>query len=358
MCLLGLLLAGGIFLFPGCIEKPAADGKLGASSLRSQGGLLEIVVVMDTLQWEGPIGEALRSVFMEAVPGLPRDEPRFKLLSVEPRSFNRFLKQHNNVMFITVFDDNSPGSKRMKSYFTRESLANIRQDTSRFVLGKRDEFARGQKLLYLFSNNAREMIQRIRSQRNRLLDYFYQAERARLTARLLGEGRFENARLGELIQKKTGLQLQIPEGFAKAKTDSNFLWIREKGNPYDRSITITYGQYSSQEMFDTAQIIRWREHFGYKFMNDNPERRAYMSTQNAMVPLEARPVRLNGKFAMEYRGLWMLKNMSQGGPFLGYAFVDEKKRRFYYVEAFLYAPTEKHRRVMFELESVLHTLKY
>lgn len=348
-----------LLLIVGCIEKTTnADGTPRDYKLNSEGGNLEIIAVMDSVRWNGDLGEALRSVYMEAQPGLPRGEIRFKVLSVSPRNFKRFLKRHHSVIFLTLLDDNSEGGKLMQSFFTKESLNEIKNDGEKFMIGRKDEFAKDQKVLYLFGETQNKLIDRLKANKQRLQDYFYEAERARTTERLMGSGTFTNEPMSKLIKKETGLSLEIPDGYGLAKKDSNFTWIRHPGKPYDRNIWVSYGKYTSEEMFSDEQIIRWRNHFGYKSMNDSTLELSYMNTQDDVIPIVSRQTTFGGKFAREYRGLWKLKNNTRGGPFLGYAFVDEKTNRFYYVETFVYAPSEKQRNVMFELEAVLHTIKY
>ncbi len=354
LCLASLLMLG-----TGCIEKTSnADGTPKDFKLSSEGGSLEIIAVMDSIRWNGELGEALRSVYMEAAPGLPRGEARFKLLSVSPRDFKRFLKRHHSLIFLTLLDDNSEGGKLMKSFFTKTSLDEIKKDGEKFMIGRKDEFAKDQKILYLFGETQDQLIQKLKANKARLQDYFYESERARTIQRLMGSGSFKNEPLSQKVEKETGLSLSIPDGYALAKKDSNFLWVRHAGKPYDRNIWISYGTYTSEEMFSDEQFLRWRNHFGYKCMNDTTLELSYMTSQDDVIPTIGRQTTFGGKFAKEYKGLWKLKNNTRGGPFVGYAFVDQKTNRFYYIEAFLYGPNEKHKNVMFELESILHTTEY
>ena len=57
------------------------------------------------------------------------------------------------------------------------------------------------------------------------------------------------------------------------------------------------------------------------------------------------------------RGLWKTNNLTMGGPFLSYTFVDEGTGMLYYIEGFTYSPSKKQREIMRELEVILHTFK-
>ena len=46
-----------------------------------------------------------------------------------------------------------------------------------------------------------------------------------------------------------------------------------------------------------------------------------------------------------------------GGPYVGYALVDQPKGRLYYIEGFAFAPGKDKREIMRELDTILSTFK-
>ena len=46
-----------------------------------------------------------------------------------------------------------------------------------------------------------------------------------------------------------------------------------------------------------------------------------------------------------------------GGPYIGYALVDQAKGRLYYIEGFAYAPGKDKREIIRELETILWTFR-
>jgi hypothetical protein len=57
------------------------------------------------------------------------------------------------------------------------------------------------------------------------------------------------------------------------------------------------------------------------------------------------------------RGLWRTNNLTMGGPFVSYAFVDEPLGMLYYVEGFTFSPSKDQREIIRELETIIHTFK-
>ena len=80
----------------------------------------------------------------------------------------------------------------------------------------------------------------------------------------------------------------------------------------------------------------------------------YMATDTNYV--NVREFSIKGEYAFEARGLWYMENDMMGGPFVSHARVDRPNGRVVVVEAFVYAPKDKKRDMMRQLEAALYTL--
>ena len=67
---------------------------------------------------------------------------------------------------------------------------------------------------------------------------------------------------------------------------------------------------------------------------------------------------LNNKRCWETKGTWEIKGDYMSGSFINYAIMDRKKKRFMIIEGFCYAPSTNKRDLMFELESILKSVKF
>ncbi|MFZ9504922.1 MAG: DUF4837 family protein, partial [Cyclobacteriaceae bacterium] len=90
---------------------------------------------------------------------------------------------------------------------------------------------------------------------------------------------------------------------------------------------------------------------GFNFSNN------YLVTETSVPykPVLTRVINFNGKYAVEMKGLWKTNIPSMGGPFIGFAFVDEEKGYFYYIEGFVFSPSKPQREILRELEVILST---
>lgn len=340
-------LAAGIFM--GCSQiidesslLPPATGESG-----------EVILVMDSAKWAGPLGEELRNTFKAPLPGLLQDEPKFNLIYVDPDKFNRILKTTKNLIVVYSFEGNSRGDQIVRNYFTQESRQKIQDNPNLFMLKQDDLFAKGQSVLYLFQVSTDSLINHITANREKLQQYFLDVEKNRFSKALYNapsEKGIENKLLND-----HQCYLRVPYGYEIAVETDNAIWLRLMDRKIDKNIFITYADYESEEAFTVKNIIKFRGQRWRRFILGS-DSLSYMVTE-PLVPVDSSTVNIRNKFSVEVRGIWKLNNNSMGGPFLGYTLVDPALGRLYYIEGFVYAPGEKKRNPLRELETILWTFE-
>lgn len=326
---------------------PKASGKPG-----------EMIVVMDSTQWNGTLGEAIRNTFQAEINGLPRQEVMFKINQVEPVQFNSILKTVKNLLFVVTLDNYSPGSKVLKSYFTKNSLEQIKQNEDLFVNTAEDEFARGQNIMYLFSKDPETLTEKIIENQKKLQDYFNSVENERLKAGLYNAKEIEG--FSNLLKTEYNFDIRIPFGYKLVLNKPGFVWFRQMNDESDKDIFITYKPYTSEKIFENEAIIKLRDSLAKKELFEDPARpETFITTETNVpyIPVVSREYNFNDKFAKETRGLWKTNNLSMGGPFIGYTLVDEDLGRQYYIEGFIYSPGKSQRELIREMEVILNTFK-
>ncbi|WP_187696318.1 DUF4837 family protein [Xanthovirga aplysinae] len=322
---------------------PVARGKTG-----------EIILIMDSAQWAGPLGEAIKGVFLEVSPGLPQPESMFSLHQVNPGSMTSLLKQSKNLIYVTTLDNRSTANQEIRSTFTQASIERIKNDPELYMYTKENEFARGQEILFLFGQTEEQLIAQLTENKNKLQDNFNKVERDRMITSL-DKGTKESGIMKSLM-KEHGFKITIPMGYQLAMDSADFVWIRNPDQEVDKSIFITWMDYKSEKAFEKDSLLNLRERIGKKYIYANDRSDSYITTEDR-VPVNSKQMSFNGKYAVELRGLWKLQRGFMGGPFLSYAFVDKATNRLYYIEGFLYSPGKRKVNSVRELESILWTFK-
>lgn len=323
----------------------------------SKGAPLEMILVMNPKYLNDTLGKAVKQALMAPTAVLPQDEPYFNVIKTHPEGLGKFLRGHNNLMFLVDMSDKTVIGDMLTKMFTKETLEKAIKDKPIVSLTQKNKYANGQHILYLIARNYDDLLVHLDKEMPRVIEFFRQAERERLVAQLVQRGENQQNKLEKLVKEKTGVTIPIPLGYQLVKQKDNFLWLRSPGK-VDKNITISYNDYKDKNMFEAANIIKWRNDFGLRLMNDTTIKDSYMDTQiNNEAPIQNKTINLNKKYCNEYRGLWCFHNKNGGGPFVGYAFVDEKNKRFYYVEGFVYAPGEAKRGGLLEVEALVRLAK-
>lgn len=339
---------------------------LAASCTRSGKGNLpkasgvsgDMYVVMDSLQWEGPLGDVIDSLFSASMEGLPRDEAIFNMRWIDPRRLNFVLKQRRNIIFAMTLDKKDDGAKLVRALFTPASLEKIKGDPDLYVETKSDLFAKGQEVMFLFGNAEEELIAKVRKNGRSLVDFFNKKETERLQEALFKSERVRG--ITDWLEKNLGVTMKVPYGYKLAQNENNFVWVRQINPADDKDVFIAVADYTSVDQFKQENLIRFRDDVCRKYLYEDPEiPDSYLITETGVshIPVQSRQVDFEGSYAVEMRGLWRTNNKSMGGPFLAYAMVNEKTGKFYYIEGFTFSPSKSQREIMRELETVLMTFR-
>ncbi len=341
-----------IFILSGC-----SDSK--ETNLPPSSGLSgDIFLIMDSTQWKGPLGRVIDSLFSAEMEVLPRPEPIYNLKWIDPRKLNFVLKQRRNLIFAVSLDQRAAGASIVKRLFTKESLDQIKANPDFFSQNSEDVFAKGQEVLYLFSMTENQLLQHIRKNGKKLIDYFDHKERERLTASLFKSKQVKG--VSQILKKDFQCDLKVPFGYQLVMNNEEFLWIRQINPKDDKDVFIARKKYTSQEQFKRDSLINWRDEICQKYLYGDPERvDTYLVTETNVdsKPVITREISFQKKFAVEMRGLWRTNNFVMGGPFLSYTLVDQPQGMIYYIEGFTFSPGKGQREIMRELEAILYTFR-
>lgn len=326
---------------------PSASGKPG-----------DVIVMMDSLRWKGPLGDELRKIFKAEVPGLPRDEPMFNLIHVHPRINNTLLTQIRNLVFVFTLEPDSPGSRMLKERFNEETLQRIATDTSFFLFTEQNEFARGQEVMYLFGPTEEQLIKKLRENRENIQYFFNNLEKKRLIQNILSTTTTKG--ITEMLKKNYGFELRVPFGYKVADTQHDFVWLRQMDAHVDKDVFVSWKPYESEYQFLPDSILTWKDDITRRYIFEDPENpQSYLVTETTVPfkPVKARQTSINGQFAMELRGLWRTNNRTMGGPFICYAVASPETGKIFYLEGFCFSPGKDQRETIRELEAILNTFR-
>ena len=334
------------------------EGKGGLNlKKKSNSAYGEIVLVMDSVQWAGQLGDELKDIFMLPFPGIPQAEAMFNIRFVPPEKFETLLQLASNIVLVTTFDSKSNSNLWIQRFFSDESKAKVQGDSSIFKFVREDEYAKDQVLLFLFGNSEEELIKNLSQNREQIRTYLNQRERKRISAEIF-KGK-EERNTAEIINEEYGIKVRVPFGYDLAVHEPGFVWLSQLGTDLFRNLFFAWKPYTSESQFTQEELVKWRDELGknYLFGSGEKDTTSYLLTDQRYIPVQFKKVNFNGQYAIEMRGLWKLKNQLRGGPFISYAFTDPERERIYYIEGFVYAPNRIKRGFMRELEATLYSFR-
>lgn len=305
---------------------------------RSTGSTNEILVVTNSkVQWEGEMGNVIRQVFEQPLPGLPQPEPMYKLFNVAEKDFNKLFKSQHNIFIVdidTKFVD--PQVETRKDLWTKPQrvIKITAPDTASF---RRifDEHSSA----FLKSFNELEII--------RTNQQFAMAR---------------SVSLMNTINDKFGFTMQLPGGFYIADQADDFMWVRQTIQKSKQDVEIGIMIYT-EPYYDTISfmgenIIALRDSLSLAFI-PGPREGSYMITSTEYIePVFKRKDDFVTGFAVETRGLWMVENDFMGGPFISFTFVDPTNKTLITLDGYVYNPSDLKRNFIRQIEAIFHTLKF
>ena len=317
----------------------------------------EIVIIMNKRKYDDKLGDAIKEVFRETVPGLTRSEPMFTIRVIEPSEFNRIFKVARNLVYVVSYEGRSAADQYLQNTFGAESKERIFNNPDLFMQTSEDQHAKDQKILQLFGTDDDALIKNMTENSELIQNYFNIAEKKRLakSIRMSTESRIVLRKVND----KLGVNIKIPSGYELAVLEDNFAWVRAlPAVGPSKNLFIYSKPYTSETEFESENVIKLRNEIGKQYIFGDPENaESFMTTETEYMQPIFRNINFNEQYTVEMRGAWKTNNFSVGGTFVSYTFVDQSSERLYYIEGFVIHPSEDHRELIREMESLLTTFR-
>ena len=295
--------------------------------LSSNGNINTVTVVMANQLWQGSIGQTVRDMYAYPAEGLPQQEPLYDLKQIPPEIFTGFAQSSRSVLWIGISDQ-----------------TNVRID--------KNTYAQPQTIAVFTAPTTDQLTEIIITQSNKVIETIRKQERIERLRRIR-----KSTYTNHGLEEKFGISLTMPSAYNTLKEGENTIWFQreiQKGHvnllvlttPYDETIV-------SQKNLE--QIIAKRDSIGKAFI---PGRlpNSYLITEKAYEPYVYH-TSFGNKPAVEIRGTWEVQGDFMAGPFLQYIINDKANNRNIVLEGFVFAPSTAKRDYIFEVETILRSIK-
>ncbi|WP_273568665.1 DUF4837 family protein [Maribacter halichondriae] len=318
-------------LFLAILFTTCKDGKKVNYKPTSIGAVNSLAVVMDNELWKGKVGDKVREHFAATVVGLTWEEPLFSI----------------NHMPTQVFQDRSRNTR---------NILYVQKDSVDVAHIKTDMYALPQKVGVIKGRTEEEIIENVESKADEFINAFKNLELTVTQKNFLKSLNKET-----VLQEKFGISLNLPSIYRIDVQKDNFVWIERQIQKGTASI-IAYemaGDYFKNDSTLVKDIVRMRDSIGATYVPgpDVPNKTTHMRTEPAFSP-SVFPTEIDGKEAIEVKGIWDIKNYPMAGPFLTYIIKDKENDRILVLEGFVFAPATNKRDDIFQLEAIMKTVRF
>lgn len=277
--------------------------------------MYDVIVAADDKEAE----RIVKGMLEVPVSELPQSEPSFNVMTSGKSTLTNATKYARNIVVVRT-----GGNTKVKYEY--------------------DAFAIGQIVVYISVPSAKAMradSAKIADGLRLLLD---QAELGNEVRRL---NRHHNQEATKLIEKTFGCTVMIPEDMGASKVGRYFVWLSNNGNRAMTNICIY--SYPCIKLDKDIAIAMRDSIMGANIKGE--EISMHMQTETAVAPTAK-----IGYGTMTLRGLWAMKGDAMGGPFVSVSKVDSQRGRTVVAEGFVYAPGQKKKILIKQLEAAITTL--
>ena len=322
-----LLLIISVVFFVSCKDSEA-DKK--AILPESNAKINYVSIIIDESMWAGELGDTIRKKFAAPVDGLPQEEPLFTLNQYPPKIFEGFARKSRNIIIVQKSD---------KTGYSHQV----------------DQFAKPQQVFYVFGKNNEDILKILEQKSSEIISKIKASDIIENQIRLK-----KSVVSDEQVRNKFGVALTLGYGYKYDMVEDDFLWIRKQfnnGASYN-SILVDQVPYETIEKDHNIvnNIVQMRDSIGKKFIHGTLPN-TWMITEPAYAPYLFE-TKVSGRNAYLTKGTWDLKNDFMAGPFVNYAIKDENNNRYLILEGFTFHPSKSKRDLVFELESIIQSVKF
>ena len=323
------LLIALALLFTSC------KGNTAGSLMQASGSPGEVLLVMDKDWQASSAGLATKDMLQAEVYALPQVEHWMRVLTVDQRDFNDFLRNTRNIFIVDAND----------ATYSKNSL--------KYAY---DPWANGQ-LVVTLQTPSKDSLEAFVSGAGACVvrDLFLRHELYRLANDLLVKG--YSIKADSFATALFNHHINVPGDIVSYKSDEGFLWM--SNNTYSKRMDLAVFSltYLGSKIPSVERVLELRDSvLGSQIPGSTPE--SHMK-HNSLVPVKARLVNIpGGNIRLEINGLWEMSGKDMmAGPFVSHTFIDLDSHTLYYVEGFIYHPNELKRDLVRRMQAALYSFR-
>lgn len=328
----------------------------------ARGSFGEVVVLMDSTQFESETANAIREIYGGWIQTIPGKPPRFDLRFMDFTSNKQLeqLKRYKNLVVAAPIDDSTNTGGLIRALLNDELERQVKDGES-FAFPLNDHWYRNQWLMLLSGQSDSALAGQIRNSEETLTDNLVEKELERWKDEIYDRG--EKFALEDSLWDTHGWKIRIQHDWMKnidtTFTDNgeeaHFLTMRRPLPENDRWFWAWWKQVDSVDHVDEDWINAKRDSLMEQWIRGSRDS-SYVTTAYKR-PLETTQFAHNGNRAFETLGVWTMTNDAMAGPFTNLTVYDDESGRLFMIEFAQFAPKHDKRRFVRQFRAMLRTFE-
>lgn len=318
----------------------------------------EVIVVMDSTQWDSETALAIEETFGKGIETLPTFEPTYRLTFKDFDSNDDLdeIRQYKNLILASPIGADNNVANLITAILSDDVEERVRSGES-FAFPLEDRWVRDQWMLILTSNSDDELAEKIRNSEESLVGNLMDKEFDRREYEVYRRG--EQTEISDSLWQNYGWKVRMQHDYIWTVKEENAAVFRRYLPENDRWIMAWWkDDVPNAEFLDADWINATRDSLLERYMRGEREG-SYLtteySTQRNVITNEIdTDNRLTG---FETLGTWKMTNDFMGGPFANFVYHDPETDRLFMIEYGQFAPGIRKRRFVRQFRSMGRTFE-
>lgn len=329
---------------------------------KARGSFGEVVVLMDSTQFESETASALRETFGGWIQTIPGKPPRFDLRfhDFDTNEQLEHYKRYRNLIVAAPINDSTNTGGLVRALLNDEIERQVREGES-FAFPLKDHWYRDQWVMLLSGQSDSVLAQQIRNSEESLTDNLIDKEIQRYTEEIYNSG--EQVALADSIWQAEGWRIRIQHDWIKNidttysqnGEEQHFMTMRRPLPENDRWFWMWWKEVDDASDIDEEWINAKRDSLTEQWIRGSRDSSYVTTAYNR--PHETEQFTYNDKLAFETLGIWTMTNDAMAGPFTNFTVYDDETGRLFMFEFAQFAPKYDKRRFVRQFRSMLRTFE-
>ena len=262
-----------------------------------------------------------------------------KVLNIEDRKVIKVLEKPFTRQILNIFDKNPLTASEIAE------AVSFPKDKIHYHIKKLLSLG----LLYITDA---EIINQLQENKDKIIDAFNKEEvkekQRRIKLSLL---------VDEKIEESLGFTINIPSAYRISKATDDFFWVR-KNISNSKTMELMFYEIPLETISKgdstIVDIVKMRDRVSKTKIPG--EDNIYMKVEEAYAPSMFNTI-IDNKPTYEVRSVWTMNEYPMAGPFITYLIEDKINNRYLVADGYVYAPSLSKRDLVFELESIIKSIK-